>query len=178
MGEGESALCCRTPEVSTLLSAGVPKHLFQDWEIRGRVSAALQNPDSQSSALRCHLTCCIRLSNWIVFMKFPFCSLLPASSPAAGNDVVLLGHLADRFCPRSLDAEAPISSSVTFFVPGTLTQESHTFRKQDDQELFTPLTSNRSSTFPSPNLGAGGAEFWTPPLPHQTRGWGPRKGNS
>lgn len=31
--------------------------------------------------------------------------------------------------------------------------------KQDDQELFALLTSNRSSTFPSPNLRTGGAEF-------------------
>lgn len=28
--------------------------------------------------------------------------------------------------------------------------------KQDDQELFALLTSNRSSTFPSPNLRADG----------------------
>lgn len=28
--------------------------------------------------------------------------------------------------------------------------------KQDDQELFALLTSNRSSVFPSPNLRAGG----------------------
>lgn len=61
-------------------------------------------------------------------MKFPFCSLLPASTPAGGNDVGLLGHPVDCFWPRSLDAGTPINSSVTHFVPGTLTQESHTRR--------------------------------------------------